>query len=350
MSETQKNLHIIANNRLRFTNGPKDYAGDLPSPVEQVGHKYHVQTQPAWSEIAPLLENEQVKLRVADLLSRYPNPQGALLEVLWIAQEVIGWVPHEAIRWAASVCGCAPAHALGVATFYTMYKHAPTGRFLLQFCRNMCCSIRGAAEIIRYAENALGIKSGETTSDNLFTLLQVECLGACGNGPVMLVNDDFATNVESEALTLKEGESLTPERVDQIIAWCRKRAAQMKEEPVRDALGGKLAGHFGHPGAPGASATPQVFDYAPPPPVLGLTASVSEEGVVLTWKLAPDFTALSVERLDGSSWKEIGSPSPKDKDFKDASGKAGMEYRMVATSGARVSKPSATVKAMEKAG
>ncbi|MDR1760164.1 MAG: NAD(P)H-dependent oxidoreductase subunit E [Fibrobacter sp.] len=346
----EKNLHIIANNRLRFTEGPKPYAGDLPAPAEQVGHLHESQKQPSWNELAPLLENEQVKLRVADLLSRYPDPQGALLEVLWIAQEVIGWVPREAIRWAASVCSCSPAHALGVATFYTMYKHAPTGRFLLQFCRNMCCSIRGASDIIRYAENALGIKTNGTTPDGLFTLIQVECLGACGNGPVMLVNDDFATDVESGELTLKKGAALTPDRVDRIIAWCRDRASQMKEEPVRDALGGKLSGHLGHPGAPGASARAQVLDYAPPPPVLGVSAQASADGVTLTWKAAPEITALAVERLEDSSWKQIGTLSPKDKEFKDASGKAGMDYRMTASSGDRAAKPSAAVKATEKAG
>ncbi|HQB65729.1 MAG TPA: NAD(P)H-dependent oxidoreductase subunit E, partial [Fibrobacteraceae bacterium] len=226
------------------------------------------------------------------------------------------------------------------------YKHAPTGRFLLQFCRNICCEQKGASNIIAYTEKALNIKTGETTPDGLFTILQVECLGACGFGPVMLVNDDFATNAKDGKLTMLPGETLTPEHVDNILRWCYAREKEFKNEPVRDALGGSVAGHLGHPGAPGASAVAQTFDYAPPSPVLGLKAVSKETGVVLTWKGAPEFTRLVVEREEGGSWKEIGEPSVKDKEFTDPNGRSGMNYRMIATSGDRVAKPSKEEKAV----
>ncbi|MDR2732339.1 MAG: NAD(P)H-dependent oxidoreductase subunit E, partial [Fibromonadaceae bacterium] len=165
----------------------------------RLGHKSDVK-QPSLEEVSAKLNTAEINARVEALLKQYPFKQGALLEMLWIAQSELGWVPQAAVKWAAQICECAPAHAWGVATFYTMYKHAPTGRFLLQFCQNICCHVAGAENIISIAEKKLGIKVGETTKDNLFTIVRVECLGACGNGPVMLVNDDFATDVKNNAL------------------------------------------------------------------------------------------------------------------------------------------------------
>jgi len=275
-----------------------------------------------------------IKERVDALLKQYPVKQGALLEVLWIAQSELGWLPPEAVKWAAQICECSPAHAWGVATFYTMYKHAPTGRFLLQFCQNICCYTVGAEDVISLAEKKLGIKAGETTKDNLFTIVRVECLGACGNGPVMLVNDDFATDVIDGKLAMPKNIGLNEERLDKIIAWCKERAAKTPQESKRDPLGGITGAIHGEP---------QVLDFAPAPPVLGVKATAGENGVVLIWKIAPEVTALAVERKNGNKWESIGNPGIKDKEFIDAGGKSGCEYRIIATSGERVAKPSTVI-------
>ncbi|MBO4525324.1 MAG: NAD(P)H-dependent oxidoreductase subunit E, partial [Bacteroidales bacterium] len=169
-------VQFVSNNRLKF-DGPAQSIDALPDPAQTFGHVNKAVPQPAPKEVLAKLDTPEIKERCADLLSRYPVGQGALLEVLWLVQGVFGWVPTEGIRWAANVCGCAPAHALGVATFYTMYNHAPKGKFLLQFCRNISCTIKGAPSLIAYVEKALNIKTGETTPDGLFTILQVECLG-----------------------------------------------------------------------------------------------------------------------------------------------------------------------------
>jgi NADH:ubiquinone oxidoreductase subunit E len=341
-------LHFVPNELYANPAGPHAVVPGA-TPATQGGAKHALVMQPSWSELSPKLESAAVQARVADLLKLYPVAQGALLEVLWVAQSVLGWVPREAIRWAAKQCGCSPAHAFGVATFYTMYQHAPTGRFLLQFCQNICCHIAGAEDVIAVAEKQLGVKAnGGTTPDGLFTLLRVECLGACGNGPVMLVNDDFATDVQNGKLVMPPNVGVNSERMAKIIDWCRQRAASMPAEPVRDPMGGVLKGTTGHPGAPGATAKPQVADFAPPPPALGVVAVKAENGVTLTWKIAPEVTALLVERKAGSAWAEAGRPGVKDKDFVDAAGVAGAEYRIIATSGARVAKPSAVAVAAEK--
>ena len=326
----------IANNRLKFDR-PEQPQVVYPTPADQFGHVHKSQPQPSREEVFAKMDTPETKARVADLLSRYPVAQGALLEVLWLVQGVFGWVPTEGIRWAANVCSCAPAHALGVATFYTMYNHAPKGKFMLQFCRNISCAIKGAQPLIKYVENKLGIKSGETTPDGMFTILQVECLGSCGNGPMMLVNDDFATDVVNGELKMKRGTTLTEASIDRIIDWCKAHANNV---PKHDVLGGTVKGHSGHPGAPGAIAKPQVPDYAPPSPVLNVKAEADEAGATLTWKGAPEFTKLVVEKKDGANWVAVGEPGVKDKAFVDAAGKVGDEYRMIATSGERVAKPS----------
>lgn len=330
-------VQFVSNNSLKF-DAPQGQIDAGKTPADVFGHVHKAVVQPNTKDILAKLNTPEIKARCEDLLSRYPVGQAALLEVLWLVQGALGWVPVEGIRWAANVCKCAPAHALGVATFYTMYNHAPRGKFLLQFCRNISCAIKGAQPLIAYVENKLGIKSGETTADGMFTILQVECLGSCGNGPMMLVNDDFATDVIDGELKMKRGSTLTEQSIDRIIDWCRKHENSM---PKHDILGGSVKGHFGHPGAPLAKAMPQAADYAPPSPVLNVKAEADNAGATLTWKGAPEFTKIVVEKKNSAKWVEVGNPGVKDKSFLDATGKVGDIYRMIATSGTRTAKPSA---------
>ena len=287
--------------------------------------------QPSFEEVSAKLGSTEINARIEALLKQYPVKQGGLLEILWIIQSELGWLPKEAIRWAAKICECSPAHAWGVATFYTMYKHAPTGRFFLQFCQNVCCHVAGAEDIISIAEKKLGIKEGETTKDNLFTIVRVECLGACGNGPVMLVNDDFATDVVNGNLAMPLNVGLNEERLDKIITWCRERAAKLPQEPKREPLGGITGAVHGEPLG---------LDFAPAPPALGVQVKAVENGVSIVWKIAPEVTSLTIERKNGNKWEAIGNPGIKDKEFVDANGKADCQYRIIATSGERVAKPS----------
>jgi NADH:ubiquinone oxidoreductase subunit E len=310
-----------------------------------MSHSHSQADQPTALEILPKLEVPAVLSTVEELLRRYPVPRSALLQVLWVAQETLGWLPREAIRWAAEKCKVSPVHAYGVSEFYTMYKKAPTGRFFVQICQNVSCNILGAEDVIGHAEKVLGVSSrGGNTPDGLFTLLRVECLGACGNGPVLLVNDDFATDVVDGKLVMAPGVGLTPERFDRIVAWCRARAATLGQEPAHDGLGG-IFQTSGHPGATGASNSVQAPDYAPPPPALGLSASRTEDGKIkLAWRAAPESTQLHIETCSGSGeFSVLGSVSGKDKDWTGDIA-AGTEVRIVAQSGQRRAKPSNVVK------
>lgn len=299
-----------------------------------------VAKQPTWAELAPKLDTPLMKERVAELIRRYPSPQAALLQVLWLAQAELGWMPQAAIKWSAEQCNTSPAHAYGVATFYTQYLKAPLGRFLLQICQNVCCHVMGAEPIIHYAEKQLDMHAdgASVSADGLFSLLRVECLGACGNGPVMQVNDEFATDVVDGKLAMPVGVQLTPERFDRIIAWCK---ANPSKAFIRDSLGGNKLGDFGHPGAAGASAAPQKGDYAPAAPALAVNAIVRDpSGTTITWKAAPEVTELRIEKSNVGSFAEVGKVTGKDKEFVDPVGKVGDQYRVVAVSGARVAKPS----------
>jgi NADH-quinone oxidoreductase E subunit len=325
-------IEVVSNTNFAPSNPKAEEMGEALHL--QLGHKNSVQ-QPSFEEISAKLNTAKIKARVEALLKQYPFKQGALLEMLWIAQSELSWVPHAAIKWAAQICECSPAHAYGVATFYTMYKHAPTGRFLLQFCQNICCHVAGTENIISIAEKKLRIKAGETTKDNLFTIARVECLGACGNGPAMLVNDDFATDVVNGSLAMPLNIGLNEERLDKIIMWCKERADKMPQEIERDPLGGATGAIHGEPLG---------LDFAPAPPALGVKATAGENGVSVVWKIAPEVTSLAVERKNGNKWEAIGNPGTKDKEFIDAKGKSGCEYRVIATSGTRVAKPSTEVR------
>jgi NADH-quinone oxidoreductase E subunit len=132
--------------------------------------------------------------------SRYPDKEAAILPALHLAQREFGYVSDEAIVVLADLLGFTPARIEGVATFYTMYNRKPVGRYHVQICRNISCSLLGAEHLIEHVSRKLGVKPGETTPDGKFTLTAVECLGSCGTAPVMQVNDDYHERLTEETI------------------------------------------------------------------------------------------------------------------------------------------------------
>jgi len=114
-----------------------------------------------------------------------------VLPVLRRAQDVFGYIPEEAVLELAKRLKIPPAHLYGVATFYDQFLLKLPGRNIVRLCTNVACNIQGAESLMDYIGGKLGIKRGGTTRDGRFTLLEVECIGACGSGPAMMVNDDF---------------------------------------------------------------------------------------------------------------------------------------------------------------
>jgi len=152
---------------------------------------------------------------VKKIIARYPEGKhkSALLPLLHIAQEQGGgWLSVEAMDYVASLLKLEPIEVYEVATFYSMYNLKPVGKYMFEVCQTGPCMLNGSDDIIKYISATLSIKPGETTADGLFSLKTVECLGACGYAPMMQMGKTYR-------------EHLTKEKIDAIIAECRKNAA-----------------------------------------------------------------------------------------------------------------------------
>ena len=157
---------------------------------------------------------EKIK-QVEQIMQRYPQgkQKSALIPVLHLAQEEFGgWLSPETMDYVAAVLNLQPIEVYEVATFYSMYNLKPVGRYLFEVCQTGPCMLNGSDNIIKYIFEKLGIKPGETTTDGMFTLKTVECLGACGYAPMMQLGKNYR-------------EHLTKEKVDAIIEECRKSSS-----------------------------------------------------------------------------------------------------------------------------
>jgi NADH-quinone oxidoreductase E subunit len=128
---------------------------------------------------------------MAKLEPRYPTKVALLLPALHQAQEETGWLPPEVLEEIGAYIGIHAAQVREVASFYTMYNLKPVGRYHLKICTNVACCIRGAYDLVEHCEKKWGIQRGETTKDKKFTVVEEECLGACGTAPAMMLNDDY---------------------------------------------------------------------------------------------------------------------------------------------------------------
>jgi len=153
--------------------------------------------QPGNFEFTP----ENLDRAKAHIVKYPPGRQAsAVLPLLWIAQEQHGgWLPRAAMDHVARILEMAPIRVYEVATFYTMFNLQPVGRYLLQACTTTPCWLRGSDAVVQACRSKLGIDVGGTTADGLFTLVEVECLGACVNAPILQVNDDFYEDLDAPA-------------------------------------------------------------------------------------------------------------------------------------------------------
>jgi NADH-quinone oxidoreductase E subunit len=130
-----------------------------------------------------------------EIKEKYPTARAALLPALYVAQREFGWMSPEAYEAVSDILGLPKAIARGVATFYAMYKHKPLGRNVIQLCTNVSCMILGAERLVDFLKNRYDLEPGGTTNDGRFSLVIMECIGACGTAPAMLVDDDFYENL-----------------------------------------------------------------------------------------------------------------------------------------------------------
>ena len=123
-----------------------------------------------------------------EIIGRYPRSKSALIPILHLAQEQDGWVSNEAMAHIAELLDITSAEVYGTATFYEMFKFEPVGTYCINICSNISCQLVGAWELLEHAEQTLGVKTGGTTGDGMFTLEDVECIAACTEAPALQVN------------------------------------------------------------------------------------------------------------------------------------------------------------------
>ena len=154
-----------------------------------------------------MLTTESIQ-RIDREVAKYPadQKQSAVMAALAIAQEELGWLPSEAIEFVANYLGMAPMAAYEVASFYNMYDLKPVGKHKLTVCTNLPCTLSGGVDAGEYLKKKLGIEFNETTPDGKFTLKEGECMGACGDAPVMLVNNRRMCSC------------MQPEQIDKLLA------------------------------------------------------------------------------------------------------------------------------------
>ena len=140
------------------------------------------------------------------LLSRYPTKMAVLLPALWIVQRERGWVSDAAMAEVADVLELTPAYVKGVVTFYTMYHQHPVGKYFIQVCTTSPCGVCGAEDVVKaFLQHTKTGDLGLTSADDRYTVIEVECLGACGFATPVMINEEFI-------------ESVTPETVPEILA------------------------------------------------------------------------------------------------------------------------------------
>jgi len=144
--------------------------------------------------------SQETKQKFQEILLHYPVKTAAVLPAVHLAQEEFGYVSEEIIEYLAKFMDMSPVFLKNTISFYTMFKGKETGKYLIQVCHTLSCSLMGAGNIIDYIKEKLNIDVWETTPDKKFTLVKVECLGSCGTAPVMQINDDYYENLTEEEI------------------------------------------------------------------------------------------------------------------------------------------------------
>jgi NADH dehydrogenase (ubiquinone) flavoprotein 2 len=179
--------------------------GELHAPA----HAPHGDEGHAHEPYTPVFQSGAPRTELEELLKRYPTKMGALLPALWILQRERGWVSPEGMAEVAQILELTPAYVKGVVTFYTMYHQHPVPKHFIQVCTTSPCQVCGAEAVVEAFLRHTGCPDlGVPSPDNMYAVIEVECLGACGFATPVMVNEEFI-------------ESVTPERVPDLLAGLR---------------------------------------------------------------------------------------------------------------------------------
>lgn len=161
---------------------------------------FHRSARTLTDEGAPFTYTPENRARLDEIVRRYPpeNRRSAVLPALYLVQHQLGYVTANGMRHVAEVLGLTPADVEDVVSYYTMFYTKPVGRYVLNVCRTLSCALLGAERVTEEICAKLSIRPGETDASGTFTLVEVECLGACDRAPVVMVNDAWQEGLAPE--------------------------------------------------------------------------------------------------------------------------------------------------------
>ena len=151
-------------------------------------------------EVADVTFDRSMEVQIKRTLQKYPDSGAALLPILWLCQERWGWISPGIMEAVGKRLDLAPAFVEGVVSFYTMYLRRPPGKYLLQVCTTLSCQLCDTSALVDHLKQRLCIDFGETSGDGLFTLVDVQCLGGCGEAPVIQINSAYHTDLTVQKL------------------------------------------------------------------------------------------------------------------------------------------------------
>lgn len=190
---------------------------------------FHINTKGYVAGKEPVVLSAAAEARAKEIIGQYPQTRSAVMPLLHIAQEELGYITQSAVEWVAEKISLPPVQVWEVATFYTMFYKKPVGKYHIQVCRTLPCALRGAKKISEFVHERFGIKPGEVTQDGFWSFEEVECLGSCGTAPMCQINDTFFEN-------------LTEEKLDQLLTRIQNEQPDLRLSSVRDDMGAGLSG------------------------------------------------------------------------------------------------------------
>jgi len=195
----------------------KNIRGLQSSSVQRSDHLFVHRDSKEDNPSIPFEFNDANKKRIEAILAIYPegHKRGAMMPLLDLAQRQHGWLPISAMHKVAEILSLPNMRVYEVATFYTMFNRRPMGKYHIQVCTCTPCWLRDSDAVLKAVCDATNTEVGGTSTDNMFTISEVECLGACANAPMLQVNDDYYEDLTAETTTdiinkLKKGERPPP--------------------------------------------------------------------------------------------------------------------------------------------
>lgn len=177
--------------------------------------------------------SEATRERARQIVASYPDKRSAVMPLLYLAMAEDGYLTDEGMAEVAVWCDITPAQVLSVASFYTMYKREPTGRYLISACTSISCMLLGGDEVLHAIEDESGVPHGETSNDGLLSVEHVECIGACGGAPAVQVNYETI-------------EGVTPEKGRELVQWLRKAKPEIvNTDEMQELFGGTRSFDWG---------------------------------------------------------------------------------------------------------